>query len=75
MTPRTHQDPEGDKRRALQLAARAATRAESTIAARNGAIRLAADNGASLREIATATELDHMVVKRIIDRLRATADH
>jgi hypothetical protein len=63
-------DPEGDKRRALKLAAAAAHRAELAETSRNNAIRFAADTGASLREIAAATELPHMTVKRILDRHR-----
>jgi DNA invertase Pin-like site-specific DNA recombinase len=66
-------DPEGDKRRALRLAATAAHRADLAEASRNNAIRFAADAGASLREIAAATELPHMTVKRIISRQRESA--
>jgi hypothetical protein len=63
-------DVEGDKRRALKLAANAAQRASITQGTRDNAIRFAADSGASLREIAAATGLDHMTVKRIVDRQR-----
>jgi DNA invertase Pin-like site-specific DNA recombinase len=63
-------DPEGDKRRALKLAATASHRADLAETSRNNAIRFAADAGASLREIAAATELPHMTVKRILDRQR-----
>lgn len=66
-------DPEGDKRRALSLAASAAHRADIAETSRNNAIRFAADAGASLREIAAATELPHMTVKRIVDRQRESA--
>ncbi len=66
-------DPEGDKRRALKLAASAAHRADLAETSRNNAIRFAADAGASLREIAVATELPHMTVKRIVDRQRESA--
>jgi hypothetical protein len=66
-------DPEGDKRRALKLAATAAHRADLAETSRNNAIRFAADAGASLREIATITELPHMTVKRIVDRHRESA--
>ena len=63
-------DPEGDRRLALRLAARAAERADVAETTRNNAIRFASDAGASLREIAGATGLDHMTAKRIIDRAR-----
>jgi hypothetical protein len=63
-------DPEGDKRRALRLASTSAHRAGVAETSRNNAIRFAAEVGASLREIAAATELPHMTVKRIIDRQR-----
>ncbi|MHB1534310.1 MAG: hypothetical protein ACYC1D_06805 [Acidimicrobiales bacterium] len=63
-------DPEGDKRRALKLAAAASHRADLAETSRNNAIRFAADAGASLREIAAVTELPHMTVKRIVDRQR-----
>ena len=66
-------DPEGDKRRALKLAATASHGAGLAQTSRNNAIRFAADAGASLREIATATELPHMTVKRIVDRERKSA--
>lgn len=66
-------DPDGDKRRALRLAASAAHRADLAETTRNNAIRFAADSGASLREIATATELPHMTIKRIVDRQRESA--
>ena len=66
-------DLEGDKRRALKLAATAAHRADLAETSRNNAIRFAADAGASLREIAAATELPHMTVKRIVDRQRESA--
>jgi hypothetical protein len=66
-------DIEGDKRRALKLAASAAHRADLAETSRNNAIRFAADAGASLRDIAAATELPHMTVKRIVDRQRESA--
>jgi Homeodomain-like domain len=66
-------DPEGDKRRALRLAATATHRADLAETSRNNAIRFAADAGASLREIAAATQLPHMTVKRIISRHREAA--
>jgi hypothetical protein len=67
-------DPEGDKRRALKLAAAAAHRADLAETSRNNAVRFAADAGASLREIAMVTELPHMTVKRIVDRQRQSAN-
>jgi hypothetical protein len=63
-------DIDGDKRRALKLAATAAHRADLAETSRNNAIRFAADTGASLREIAAVTELPHMTIKRIVDRGR-----
>jgi DNA invertase Pin-like site-specific DNA recombinase len=64
-------DPAGDKRRALRLAGNAARRAGLAETTRNNAIRFAAENGASLREIADATGVPHMTVKRIIERVRS----
>ena len=61
-------DTEGDKRRVLKLAASAARRADVAQSSRNNAIRFAADAGASLREIAAATGVPHMTVKRIIEK-------
>ena len=52
-------DAEGDKRRALKLAATASQRSDLAETSRNNAIRFAADAGASLREIAAATDLPH----------------
>jgi hypothetical protein len=69
-TPTRPVDSEGDTRRALKLAANASQRATITQGTRDNAIRFAADSGASLREIAAATGLDHMTVKRIVDRQR-----
>lgn len=62
-------DAEGDKRRAVKLAANAAQRADVAEMSRDNAIRFASQSGASLREIADATGLGHMTVKRIIDRV------
>ena len=64
-------DLEGDKRRAIKLAAHAARRVDVAETARTAAIRFAAAHGASLREIAEATGLGHMTVKRIIERARS----
>lgn len=66
-------DPEGDKRRALKLATTATQRSDLAETSRNNAIRFAADAGASLREIAAATELPHMTIKRIVDRQRESS--
>lgn len=66
--PKRSHDPDGDKRRALMLAKRAAERADTAEETRNNAIRFASREGASLREIADATGLGHMTVKRIIDK-------
>lgn len=66
--PQRPHDPDGDKRRALMLAKRAAERSDMAEESRNNAIRFASREGASLREIADATGLGHMTVKRIIDK-------
>jgi hypothetical protein len=66
--PTRRPDPEADKRRALRLASSAARRADAAAQTRTNAIRFAADAGASLREIADATGLSAMTVKRTIDR-------
>jgi hypothetical protein len=66
-------DAEGDKRRALKLAATASQRSDLAETSRNNAIRFAADAGASLREIAAATDLPHMTIKRIVDRQRESS--
>ncbi|MGH3848446.1 MAG: hypothetical protein ACRDRT_01880 [Pseudonocardiaceae bacterium] len=68
-----HADSETDKRVALKLAAAAAQRADVAEATRNNAIRFAADQGGSLREIAAGTGLSHMTVKRILDRSASEA--
>lgn len=69
--PTRPRDPERDKRNWLYLAKKAVEKAHVSENARNNAIRFAAEEGASLREIAEATGLPHMTVKRIIDRARA----
>jgi DNA invertase Pin-like site-specific DNA recombinase len=66
-------DAEGTKRRALKLAAHAASRADVAEKSKANAIRFASQCGASLREIAEATGVPHVTVKRIIDRQQATA--
>lgn len=63
-------DPDTDKKAALRLARRANERADVAETTRNNAIRFASDAGASLREIAEATGMPHMTVKRIIERAR-----
>lgn len=50
------------------LAKRAADRSDTAEETRNNAIRFASREGASLREIADASGLGHMTVKRIIDK-------
>lgn len=69
-TPRRHSDPDGDKRRALKHAAVTVNRLDKAEQARTAAIRFAADCGASLREIADATGIPHMTVKRILERAK-----
>ena len=61
-------DPETDKRAALKLAAAASNKADVAESTRNNAIRFAAEQGASLREIAASTGLSHMTIKRILER-------
>lgn len=61
-------DPDGDRRRAIDLAAKAAKKARTADRQRDAAIRFAVEEGASLREVAEATELGHMTVKRIAER-------
>ena len=69
--PKRPVDPVRDKKNALRLAATAVSRADVAESTRDNAIRFAADSGASLREIAAATGLATMTVKRIVDRVRA----
>lgn len=76
-TPRqAHQasDPESERRSALKLAGYAAKKADATGQERNATIWFAAPSGASLREIAEATGIPHVTVKRILDRLAAGGD-
>jgi hypothetical protein len=65
---RDHRDPKADKQNALKLAAHASKRSNATLHARDAAIRFARDHGASLRELAEATGLGHMTIKRIVDQ-------
>lgn len=44
------------------------------IARRNKAIKIAHDEGASLREIAEATELSHVGVKKILDQFESVTN-
>lgn len=67
-TPRSVRDPEGDKRRALGQAAYTARKVDAAEHSRRAAVRFAAEVGASLREIAEATGLSHMTVKRMLER-------
>jgi DNA-binding transcriptional regulator LsrR (DeoR family) len=71
--PIRHGDPETDKRAALRLASAAAHKADVAESTRNNAIWFAAEQGASLREIATSTGLSHMTVKRILERSASDA--
>jgi DNA invertase Pin-like site-specific DNA recombinase len=76
-TPRTEHhpnpDPTIDRANAVKLAGRAATKADRAVSERDAAIRFAATQGASLRELAEATGVSHMSVKRIIERTPAEA--
>src|SRR5688500_2733355 len=65
-TPQRRSDSDGDQRRTLEEVERYAARAEQSLVARDGLIRLAHACGNSLREIADAAGLSHMTVKRII---------
>jgi DNA invertase Pin-like site-specific DNA recombinase len=67
-TPRTESDAAGDKRRALRHAADRTRRLAEAEQARNTAIRLAHQLGASLREIAEATGIPHVTVGRIVNK-------
>jgi DNA-directed RNA polymerase specialized sigma24 family protein len=57
-----------DKQEALRAAARAVIRADAAERAKTDAILAAHELGASLRDIAAATGVPTMTVKRIIDR-------
>ncbi len=57
-----------DKRAALQLAVRAAKRADAAEVTKANAVRFALDQGASLRELADALGVSHMTVKRLAGR-------
>lgn len=65
-------DP-GDKARALKLAGHATAQARGAESKQQAAIVFAADQGASLREIAEATGIPHVTVKRILERARQHA--
>ena len=67
-TDHTRSDPDGDRRRVLKHATDRARKAAEAIAARDNAIHLAREAGASLREISEATGIPHVTVKRILDR-------
>jgi transposase len=58
----------GRRARAVELARHAATNADQALSERDAAIRFAAGEGASLRELAAATGVSHMTVKRIVGR-------
>ncbi|HSS11219.1 MAG TPA: helix-turn-helix domain-containing protein [Acidimicrobiales bacterium] len=57
-----------DKRNMLRLAAKAAQKADLSERAKDNAIWMAHESGASLREIAEATGIPHVTIKRIVDR-------
>jgi hypothetical protein len=61
-------DKHEGKRLALRLAGRAAEQFAKAQTERRNALRLAQQHGASLREIAAATGIPFMTVKRIIER-------
>lgn len=69
----SRRDPDGDKRRALKHAARSASKLETSERDRDAAILFASEVGSSLREIADATGLSHMSVKRILERTPANS--
>lgn len=57
------------KCRALDEAADAAVASRAALMRRDAAITRAVDGGASYREVADATGIPHMTVKRIVDRV------
>lgn len=61
-------DAHRDKQAALQLAVRAAKRAEAAEVTKANAVRFALERGASLRELADALGVSHMTVKRLAGR-------
>ena len=60
-----------DKATAMRQLHRLAKRQADVERELRGAIKLAAYTGASLREIAEATGMSHMTVKRLLERDRA----
>lgn len=72
MTTKRKVDPEAAKNRALRQVTWMAGRAEKATASKHASIRFAADAGASLRELAEASGLSHMTIKRLLER--STAD-
>ena len=68
-TARERGDRAAERRRALKLAGHAAERHETARRSRDAAMAWASrEHGASLREIAGATGLSAMTVKRILDQ-------
>lgn len=65
-------EPDDRKRRALELAAGTTRARDAAVAVQGSAFLAATDAGASLREIADATGIPHMTVRRIIERARAS---
>lgn len=63
-TPRTHRDPNGDKARALRHVERTAKKQRDADAALTAAMKLAADVGASVRDLEAASGLARMTVSR-----------
>ena len=65
------EEPDDRKRRALGLAAGTTRARDAAVAAQASAFLAATEAGASLREIADATGVPHMTVRRIIELARA----
>ena len=69
MTVPDEATPEQAKKIMLRTLRRDASRADTAVDQRDRAIRMAHRHaGLSLREIAEATGINHMTIKRIIDR-------
>jgi hypothetical protein len=61
---------EADKQAGLRRAQKAAEKQELATSARDNAIRLSYESGASLRQIADVTGLGTMTIQRIVTRRR-----
>jgi len=68
MTRSPHRGADAAKGKALRDAAEAAHASRAALVKRDTAIANAIGAGASYREIADATGIPHMTVKRIVDR-------